>query len=128
VTEPVFHETIPILRMFSIERAREFYCGFLGFKVDWEHRFGDNFPLYMQVSRGALVFHLSEHHGDGTPGTVLFVRMSGIQSFHAEISARDYRYYKPGIEEAPWGADEMKVTDPFGNTIRFSQEKQPTDA
>jgi hypothetical protein len=32
-------ETIPILRIFSVEKAKEFYCGFLGFTVDWEHRF-----------------------------------------------------------------------------------------
>ncbi|WP_442191626.1 glyoxalase superfamily protein, partial [Rhizobium leguminosarum] len=23
-------------------RAMEFYCGFLGFHLDWEHRFGEN--------------------------------------------------------------------------------------
>ena len=44
----------PILRSFDAAKAREFYVDFLGFKVDWEHRFGDNFPLYMQVSRGRL--------------------------------------------------------------------------
>jgi catechol 2,3-dioxygenase-like lactoylglutathione lyase family enzyme len=38
---------IPILRMFDIRKAKEFYVDFLGFKVDWEHRFGPEFPLYM---------------------------------------------------------------------------------
>ena len=33
---------IPILRIFSVDKAKEFYVGFLGFSVDWEHRFGDN--------------------------------------------------------------------------------------
>ena len=37
-------QVIPILRIFSVEKAREFYLGFLGFAWDWEHRFGDNFP------------------------------------------------------------------------------------
>ncbi len=41
----------PILRIFDEAKAREFYVDFLGFSVDWEHRFGDNFPQYMQVSR-----------------------------------------------------------------------------
>ena len=45
---------IPILRIFSVEKAKEFYVDFLGFKIDWEHRFGDNFPLYAQVSRLGL--------------------------------------------------------------------------
>ncbi len=30
----------PILRIFDEAKAKEFYVGFLGFKVDWEHRPG----------------------------------------------------------------------------------------
>lgn len=41
--------------------AKEFYVDFLGFKVDWEHRFDDNAQLYMQVSRSGARLHLSEH-------------------------------------------------------------------
>lgn len=46
-----FQRTCPIIRIFDEGKAREFYVDFLGFQLDWEHRFGDNFPLYMQVSR-----------------------------------------------------------------------------
>jgi catechol 2,3-dioxygenase-like lactoylglutathione lyase family enzyme len=45
-------QTIPILRIFSVAKAKEFYVDFLGFQVDWEHRFEDVAPVYMQVSRG----------------------------------------------------------------------------
>jgi len=41
---------VPILRIFSVEKAREFYVGFLDFTWDWEHRFDDNAPIYAQVS------------------------------------------------------------------------------
>ena len=64
---------IPILRIFDEAKAREFYLGFLGFTVDWEHRFAPDLPLYMQVSRGGLVLHLSEHQGDATPGSTVLV-------------------------------------------------------
>jgi hypothetical protein len=57
------HSPIPVLRIFDEAKAREHYVGFLGFKIDWEHRFGDNFPLYCQISRDACIIHLSEHHG-----------------------------------------------------------------
>jgi len=60
---------VPIVRIFDEDRAREFYLGYLGCRVDWEHRFDGEGPLYMQVSRGALVLHLSEHHGDGSRDT-----------------------------------------------------------
>jgi hypothetical protein len=64
---------VPILRIFSEEKAKEFYLDFLGFRIEWEHRFGDNFPLYAQIKRSELIIHLSEHHGDATPGTMVFV-------------------------------------------------------
>jgi catechol 2,3-dioxygenase-like lactoylglutathione lyase family enzyme len=39
-------------------KAREFYVDFLGFTVDWKHRFEPGMPLYMQVSRAGIEFHL----------------------------------------------------------------------
>ena len=124
---PDFRDTIPILRIFAVDKAMEFYVGFLGFKVDWEHRFGDNFPLYAQVSRGNLRLHLSEHHGDASPGSTVFVWMRGIAAYHAELKAKDYRYNKPGLEDAPWDAKVMEVSDPFGNRLRFSEPNAADD-
>jgi hypothetical protein len=39
-----FTKTIPLLRIFSVDKAKEFYVDFLGFCVDWEHHFDDNSP------------------------------------------------------------------------------------
>jgi uncharacterized glyoxalase superfamily protein PhnB len=116
----VLQPPIPILRIFSVEKAMEFYRDFLGFKVDWEHRFGDNFPLYAQVSRGVAVLHLSEHSGDASPGARVFIRMTGVVDLHAELHAHKYRYMKPGIHEQPWGR-ELQVTDPFSNRLTFCE-------
>ena len=116
-----FAKTIPVLRIFSVEKAQEFYVGYLGFKVDWEHRFEPSFPLYTQVSRGGLLLHLSEHHGDCTPGAKVFVEMKGVRELHAELSAKNYAYLRPGLEKEPWGATTVTVTDPFMNRIVFSE-------
>lgn len=113
---------IPILRIFSEAKAREFYVDFLGFTVEWEHRFDPALPLYMQVRRDDLVLHLSEHHGDATPGSTVFVRMDGIEELHAELNARQYSYARPGLQDNPWGTT-MEVADPFGNRLRFSRSK-----
>lgn len=113
---------IPILRIFSVEKAREFYLDFLGFSWDWEHRFEEGMPLYAQVHRGDLVLHLSEHHGDATPGAAVFVRMQGVDEYHAEVSAKRYGYMRPGVEDMPWGRV-MAVTDPFGNRLSFCEDK-----
>lgn len=118
--ETVFRRVVPILRIFDIGKAREFYVDYLGFTVDWEHRFSDDAPLYMQVSRGELVLHLSEHHGDGTPGSAVYVETSGVRFYHAELAAKDYGYLRPGV-----GVDEigtcMTLLDPFGNTLRLNE-------
>ena len=55
-------QTIPLLRIFDVAKAHAFYVDFLGFKVDWEHRFDANAPLYEQISRAGCVLHLTEHH------------------------------------------------------------------
>jgi catechol 2,3-dioxygenase-like lactoylglutathione lyase family enzyme len=120
-----FRSVIPILRIFDIAKADEFYLGYLGFSVDWDHRFDANAPLYRQVSRGRLVLHLSEHHGDGSPGVHVRVAMTGLVAYHGELQAKTYRYLRPGIEEgSPGGAAEMAVMDPFGNRITFCQDEK----
>ena len=117
-----FLQTVPILRIFDEAKAREFYVEFLGFQIDWEHRFEPDMPLYMQVSRAGLTLHLSEHVGDACPGSTVFVRMTGIEALHAELIARKYKYLRPGIEVAPWNAKCMEVIDPFGNRLRFNED------
>ncbi|ABC89292.1 hypothetical conserved protein [Rhizobium etli CFN 42] len=62
-----------------------------------------------------------EHSGDASPGAKALVRVANIRFYHAELSGKDYRYMKPGVEEAPWGL-EMTVTDPFSNRIAFCQQ------
>lgn len=122
-----FSSTIPILRIFSVEKAKEFYVDFLGFAIDWEHRFGDDFPLYAQVSRAGIKLHLSEHHGDASPGSTVFIWMRGIAAYHQELIGKNYKYYRPGLEEAVWDARMMQVADPFGNKLRFSEPNEAND-
>lgn len=116
-----FLKTIPILRIFNVEKAKEFYLNYLGFKLDWEHRFEPGFPVYMQVTRGDLVLHLSEHHGDACPGAAVFVKMKGIDGFHRELTEKQYDYLRPGIETTEYNAKLITVLDPFGNKIRFNE-------
>jgi hypothetical protein len=113
----------PIIRIFDEAKAREFYLEFLGCSVDWEHRFEPNTPLYMQVSRGALVLHLSEHSGDATPGANAVVFAENVEKLHGELLAKNYRYNRPGLQRQDWGL-EVQVIDPFGNKLRFIERKE----
>src|SRR5690606_2748743 len=110
-----FERTVPVLRMFSLEKTKEFYLGFLGFQIDWEHRFEKDAPVYMQVSRGDASVHLSEHFGDGTPGSAVYFYMNGIEEFHRELLAKNYRHARPALHHQSWGMIELMIDDPSGN-------------
>ncbi|RFA27324.1 glyoxalase/bleomycin resistance/extradiol dioxygenase family protein [Alkalilimnicola ehrlichii] len=115
-----FGKTTPILRIFDETKAKEFYVGFLGFKVDWEHRFAEGMPLYMQISKDGCILHLSEHHGDSCPGAALRIETGEVERFHQQLVAAGYAYAKPVLKEMPWGSKDMSVTDPFGNKLTFT--------
>ncbi|AEA66850.1 VOC family protein [Pseudomonas brassicacearum] len=115
-----FGKTTPILRIFDEAKALAFYVDFLGFTVDWQHRFGDDFPLYLQVSRGDCVLHLSEHHGDCTPGSALRIETDELEAFQQQLLAKQYRYAHPHIQAMPWGSQDMAISDPFGNRLVFT--------
>jgi catechol 2,3-dioxygenase-like lactoylglutathione lyase family enzyme len=114
-----FANPIPVLRIFDEDRAREFYVEFLGFRIDWEHRFDADAPLYLQVSRDGCVLHLSGHHGDATPGSALRIQVDELDALRQDLLAKKYRNARPGIQEQPWGRD-MTIADPFGNRLTFT--------
>jgi catechol 2,3-dioxygenase-like lactoylglutathione lyase family enzyme len=112
---------IPVLRIFDVAKAREFYLDFLGCQVDFEHRFHDDAPLFMQVSRDGMILRLSEHHGDGTPGTHITIEVTGVDDLHRELQAKKYRYMNPGVQDSEFGTRDLGVIDPFGNRLLFSE-------
>lgn len=124
----------PVLRIFDYQRAIEHYVHWLGFQIDWEHRFEDDSPVYLQVSRNDIVLHLSEHSGDGSPGTNVFIdNFEGLQAYHQELLQKAYKYNRPGIE-APFydpEALEVKLIDPFHNLLilveRNAAGKEPNN-
>jgi len=112
---------VPLLRIFDLELARGFYVDWLGFKVDWEHQFEPTFPKYVQVSRDAVVLHLTEHYGDCSPGAKVLIQTADVDALHSELASRPNPRMRPGVEIAPWNAKVMEVTDPFGNRLMFHQ-------
>ena len=117
-----FHAPTPILRILDEAKARQFYLDFLGFAVDFEHRFEPSAPIYLGVSRGDCRLHLSEHHGDGTPGAVVRILVDELEAYHRALLAKQYKYYRPGLQDQEWGTREMTVQDGFGNKLVFFHE------
>lgn len=116
-------KTIPILRIFDYDKAIEFYIHWLGFNIEWEHRFEPNTPVYMEIARDGLVLHLSEHHGDAAPGANVFIWCNGLKEFHKELLDKNYKYNRPGLEETFYDSWSVTVNDPFYNQLNFNEKK-----
>jgi catechol 2,3-dioxygenase-like lactoylglutathione lyase family enzyme len=115
-------EVIPVFRIFDYNKVLEFYIDWLGFKIDWEDRPAHS-PLYMQVSRNDIVLHLSEHHGDCSPGARVYIGgFEHLEAYHRELLDQNYKFNRPGLEPAPWDENTrvMEVIDPFGNRLTFN--------
>lgn len=115
---------VPLLRMIDWTSTRGFYAEFLGATVDWIDEAGDHTPRYVAVKlpSGALL-HLSEHHGDGTPGASLLIAVSNLDDQLAELTATGYGA-EPAIAESRLGRS-ITVHDPTGNRIIFVSSGQP---
>jgi catechol 2,3-dioxygenase-like lactoylglutathione lyase family enzyme len=112
--------TKPVLRIFDYQKAVDHYITWMGFRLDWEHRFEPDFPVYLQVSFRNIVLHLSEHSGDGTPGSQVFIDdFEGLEAYHQQLLSKKYKYNRPGIE-TPFFDEQalcVKVIDPFHNQL-----------
>jgi catechol 2,3-dioxygenase-like lactoylglutathione lyase family enzyme len=73
VPSVTIQKVMPILRIFDYQKAVEFYVDWLGFTIEWEHVLEEGMPKYMEIIREDLTLHLSEHHGDATPGVRVFL-------------------------------------------------------
>jgi len=121
VRPPAFASGVPVLRVMSAQVALGFYRDYLGFSLDWEHRFEAGFPLYVQVSRGQTVLHLSEHHGDGSPHGVAWIAVADVHALHNELHSHPTAPLRPGVDTESPGGPTLEVIDPYGNVLRFCQ-------
>jgi catechol 2,3-dioxygenase-like lactoylglutathione lyase family enzyme len=114
-------KNIPILRIFDVDKAKDFYINWLGFEIEWQHQFEPETPFYFGIKKDDIQLHLSEHHGDSVPGVKVFIVCNEIEKYLAELQSRPYKYYRPGIQETFYGCKEMVVQDPFGNKLSFNE-------
>jgi Glyoxalase superfamily protein len=73
------------------------------------------------ISRGDLILHLSEHHGDGSPGAHLRVTMRGVAAFHRELASKKYRYMRPGLKTTPWKRSKLESEARYGQLRPFTE-------
>ena len=109
-------EAIPVLRVTDIARSLAWYER-LGFVEEWTHRFDEGFPAFTAVARhqGARIF-LSEHEGDATPDTLVYIRLTDVDAVAREFGVQ--------VERQDW-AREVALTDPDGNRLLPTPNPSP---
>lgn len=118
------HQTvIPQLRITEADKSRAFYVQGLGFTVDWEHRFGPGYPLFMQLTRAGQTLFLTEHTGDCQPGGAVYFIVPDADALAAQFIGNGIQTTN-GIADTPWGTREFVLTDPDGNRLRFAMHPE----
>lgn len=112
---------VPTFRITNYKKAIDFYINFLGFSIDWEHRFGDAEPIYMQISKNGLVLHLSENKRFNK-GVIIFVETKGIDLFRNSLLKIKKGKLIPDIVITNWNTKQLEIEDPFGNLLRFNEQ------
>ncbi len=107
----------PTFRVKDARASEAFYRDILGFKTSWEDDPGDGHPIFIEMSRGDVSIHLSEHEGDGPEGVSVYVDVDDARALHAEVTGKSAETDPP--EPMPWGHVVFTVTDPDGNVMRF---------
>ncbi|GAB3746919.1 glyoxalase superfamily protein [Microlunatus parietis] len=110
---------VPILRIFDWDATQAFYREFLGWTVISHQQFEGHAPRYLRL-RGpdGVRIDLSEHPGDGTPGTAILIEISEVAALHAELLGRNFGYAQPTLEDSEHGRT-VTLHDPCGNRITY---------
>jgi len=111
---------IPTFRILDYQKATDFYIKGLGFRIDWEHRFRPNHPVYMQISRNGLSLHLSENIRFQT-GVIVFVDCKHLNALYLDLNDRQKKIGLTRPERTHWQTIQMEIEDPFGNVLRFNE-------
>jgi catechol 2,3-dioxygenase-like lactoylglutathione lyase family enzyme len=104
-------DVVPIFRVADAARSVEWY-GRLGFEQVFEHRFAPGLPAYVGIRRDDAQIHLSEHTGDASPESLVYVWVDAVDPLAALFGAE--------IDEMPWGRD-FEIADPDGNRLRIAE-------
>lgn len=110
---PNVDKAIPILDVSDYAASMDYYQRQLGFTKNWDY---DGFG---SVSRDQVEIFLS-HNPEGKFGTSMTIIVRDAESLYTEFSKND-AFIVMAPQKMEWGVIELRVKDPDGHTIRFTQ-------
>ena len=112
-------KVIPSFRITDYTVSKAFYVDQMGFKVDWEHRFEPDFPVFVQITKDDMTLYLTEHTGDCQTGGLIHLFVPNVDEWYDELKIKnDMHITRPPNEDIE-GLRMMTVTDPNGNQLRI---------
>jgi uncharacterized glyoxalase superfamily protein PhnB len=114
---------VPVMHVTNAAAAVEFYCGKLGFHLDFAYRSDESMadPCYMGMSRDHAWIHLSSFPGDGTGGGGALFVVDSVDELHAEFVAKGVTIAMEPVDQT-WGTREMYVKDADSNRLCFQSQ------
>lgn len=99
-----------------------FYVDWLGFRIDWEDKSADG-HYYLQISRSAIVLHLTTHPEESCTGSKALAAITGLLAFHHQLLRKETSFPTPVLKKTTWSSRVMQVEvhDPFGNCLVFAE-------
>lgn len=107
-------QPVPELPVSDLERARDYYCGKLGFKREWE------LPEIAAASRGKVAIFFRLSNPPITP-QVHWMFAEDVDASYAEMQAGDARIVDP-IANKPWGLRQFTIQDPDGHQFHVHHD------
>jgi len=106
------------LRIRDVKASEEFYCGLLGFQVEWRPD-ADN--LYLRLGADSLALHREElqvgrgalHHLG-----VAFASADDLRAWFARLTARGVSFVQD-LRQHRDGATSCTILDPDGNAVQL---------
>lgn len=107
--------------MTNAARSIAFYVEKLGFKIEWRHTLGPDYPVFAHLTRQGQNIFLTEHTGDCQVGGAVYFVVSDAAQCYAEFEQQCI-VATNRLATTPWGTKEFLVEDTDGNRLRFAPE------
>ena len=106
----------PELPVSNLEESVKYYERKLGFRLAMEMPGGN----YAIVERDDIAIHLFQDDAQRSSPVGIHIFTEDLEALHTELKSRGARISQE-ILRKPWGTRDFRVSDDFGNEIKFTE-------